>query len=137
MFWLSVSHSRNVSSLNVLVSVGASKYLDLPWKLCFLAIFSMQNYKIFFPSSSVIVAPWAKAKTSEFLSYNFSQYNFEKLIWTVFKFPFFSIKLSNFTSVLQFLSYTWCFLFKLEKYVAKKEYQNCNFSKLLMIFKEK
>ena len=36
--------------------LGASKYLNLHLKLSFPAICSMQNYKIFFQSDSVIVA---------------------------------------------------------------------------------
>ena len=35
--------------------LGASKFCNLHLKLCISAIYSMQNYKIFYPSVSIIV----------------------------------------------------------------------------------
>ena len=59
--------------------LGASKYPNLHFKLRFPVIYSMQNYN-FLPSSLNLKGPSVDAKSSKFLSYNFSRYNFEKLI---------------------------------------------------------
>ena len=63
--------------------VALTRYFNLHWKNHFpAAMYSMQNFKIFPHSGPTMVCIWAKLILVKFYR-NFSQYNFENLIWTL------------------------------------------------------
>ena len=62
-------------------SVALTRYRNLRWKMHFPAIYSMQNFDTFWPSSPTMVGIQAKLKLVKVYR-NFSWYSFERLIRT-------------------------------------------------------
>ena len=62
--------------------MALTKYINLHWKMHFLAMYSMQNFDIFCPPGPTMVCIQVKLQLVKYY-WNFLQYNFKKLIQTL------------------------------------------------------